>query len=250
MTDRIVVFLGPTLERDRAEAILDAIYLPPVEQGAVVRAVKTYEPRVLVLIDGAFARVPAVRHKEILWALSRGVLVFGAASMGALRAAELFGFGMQGHGLIYRWYRATPLADDDEVAVAMTPSSIGAHPLSDALINIRLTLRRAERAGLVRAHQRRSLEDIARGIHFVDRTFAHVFARARASWDEEWRQDLPPLERWIAENAVDQKRNDAVGLLEKLATGMTLPPRAGEIASFRWTEALIDDLDAAGIEAE
>ena len=42
---------------------------------------------------GAFASVPAVRHKEILWALSEGIPVIGAASIGALRAAELTAFG-------------------------------------------------------------------------------------------------------------------------------------------------------------
>ena len=72
------------------------IYLPPAEQGSVVRAVRAYQPRAIVLIDGSFGKVPAVRHKEILWALAKGIPVFGRASMGALRAAELAGFGMQG----------------------------------------------------------------------------------------------------------------------------------------------------------
>ena len=139
----VAVFLGPTLPRAEAAAILDATYLPPAEQGSVVRAVRTYRPEAIVLIDGSFGKVPAVRHKEILWALSKGIPVFGAASMGALRAAELAAVGMQGHGFVYRWYSLTPLADDDEVAVAMSPPELGAEALSEALINIRLTLRLA-----------------------------------------------------------------------------------------------------------
>ena len=47
-------------------------------------------PPPILIIDGVFQSEPAVRHKEILWALSLGVPVVGAASMGALRAAELF----------------------------------------------------------------------------------------------------------------------------------------------------------------
>ena len=47
-------------------------------------------PRQSLIIDGSFQSQPAVRHKEILWALSRGIPVIGAASMGALRAAELY----------------------------------------------------------------------------------------------------------------------------------------------------------------
>src|SRR5262245_46471096 len=107
----IAVFLGPTLAPDVAAKHLDACYLPPAEQGAIFDAAKRLNPRGIALIDGAFAKVPAVRHKEILWAISRGIPVFGAASMGALRAAELHAYGMRGHGLIYRWYRAMPFAD-------------------------------------------------------------------------------------------------------------------------------------------
>ena len=56
------------------------------------------------LIDGYFDGVPAVAHKEILWALDQGIRVLGAASMGALRAAELAPFGMEGVGAIWRDY--------------------------------------------------------------------------------------------------------------------------------------------------
>jgi hypothetical protein len=45
-----------------------------------------------------FDSTPAVLHKEILWAMDRGVGVSGAASMGALRAAELHWYGMVGVG--------------------------------------------------------------------------------------------------------------------------------------------------------
>ncbi|TIQ82674.1 MAG: hypothetical protein E5X64_35880, partial [Mesorhizobium sp.] len=65
----------------------------------------------------------------------------------------------------------TPLADDDEVAVAMCPSELGAAALSEALINIRLTLKQALRAGIINALERRSLEVLARDTHFVDRSY-------------------------------------------------------------------------------
>ena len=66
MSRDIVVFLGPTLPRDRASSYLRALYLPPAEQGSVFQAARALQPRAIVLIDGAFAKVPAVRHKEIL----------------------------------------------------------------------------------------------------------------------------------------------------------------------------------------
>src|SRR5215212_2065593 len=98
MGNPVCVFLGPTLPLDVATCHLDAEYFGPAEQGSVYDVVQRFKPGIIVLIDGAFARVPAVRHKEILFALSRGIDVHGAASMGALRAAELAPFGMKGHG--------------------------------------------------------------------------------------------------------------------------------------------------------
>ena len=62
-------------------------------------------PRAVGIIDGYFQQVPSVWHKEILWAMAQGVHVFGSASMGALRAAELAPFGMRGVGLIFEAYR-------------------------------------------------------------------------------------------------------------------------------------------------
>ena len=96
----IVVFVGPTLDRNSASKELDATYLPPASQGDVYLAARA-RPWAIGIVDGYFQRVPAVWHKEILWALSRGVHVFGAASMGALRAAELAPFGMRGVGKIF-----------------------------------------------------------------------------------------------------------------------------------------------------
>src|SRR5262249_44516336 len=113
----LVVFTGPTLSAAEASAELEALYLPPVAQGDVYRAA-LQGPRAIGIIDGTFERDPAVWHKEILWAMERGIRVFGSASMGALRAAELASFGMEGVGAIFAAYRDGVLEDDDEVAVA------------------------------------------------------------------------------------------------------------------------------------
>ena len=93
-------------------------------------------------MDGVFERVPAVWHKEILFALSEGIHVYGAASMGALRAAELDRFGMRGVGEVYRAYADGVLEDDDEVAVAHAGAEDGFRPISDSMVDIRATLER------------------------------------------------------------------------------------------------------------
>ncbi len=112
-----VIFTGPTLSAADAKRVLDADYLPPAAEGDVYRVARQ-GPQVIGIIDGYFERVPAVWHKEILWAMSQGIHVFGAASMGALRAAELEAFGMEGVGAIFEAFRDGALEDDDEVAVA------------------------------------------------------------------------------------------------------------------------------------
>jgi len=86
----VYVFCGPT---HVAAGDLDPgwVLLPPAEQGDVYRAAAR-KPDAIGIVDGRFQDVPAVWHKEVLWAMSRGIPVYGAASMGALRAAELAAF--------------------------------------------------------------------------------------------------------------------------------------------------------------
>ena len=140
----VVVFTGPTLRQAEAEARLGGIVLPPARQGDIWRAVHAHKPVAIGLIDGVFFHEPAVWHREILWAMAEGVHVFGAASMGALRAAELAPFGMQGVGRVFEALRdglwpgfAEPFEDDDEVAVIHAPAELGHAPLSDAMVDLR-----------------------------------------------------------------------------------------------------------------
>ena len=114
---RAVIFAGPSLPPDaRPDLGLNIDWLPPVRQGDLYR-VALRRPAVIGVIDGYFEVTPTVWHKEILWAMTQGIHVFGAASIGALRAAELDVFGMKGIGRIYEDFRDGVLLDDDEVAV-------------------------------------------------------------------------------------------------------------------------------------
>jgi hypothetical protein len=167
--------------------------------------------------------------------------------MGALRAAELTAFGMHGYGFIHRWYALTPLADDDEVAVAMCPPELGAAALSEALINMRLTLSRASRAGIIDAAERRSLEGRARDTHFVDRGYARLLADARLTLGGRSAGALDRLADWLPLSAIDRKREDATGLLAKLASCPELLAQAPKTPPFTLTEAWAYDLDAAGL---
>ncbi|KAF5881978.1 TfuA-like protein [Rhizobium sp. PEPV16] len=245
MRDDFVVFLGPTLSATEARKYLEAIYLPPVGCGDVVRAVADYAPSAIVLIDGVFAQRPAVRHQEILWAMARGLRIYGAASIGALRAAELAPLGMIGHGLIYRWYRRHPLADDADVTVPMAPVELGSRALGDALIDIRLSLKKAARVGVIERRLRDRLESLARSLHFSERSFARVFAAAENNLSAV--DQIAVLKAWLKAGAINQKRNDAVNLLRYLADHKINGLNEPLSFEFELTESFADDMEYCGM---
>lgn len=75
--------------------------------------------------------------KEILDLLHRGVHVWGASSMGALRAAELAPFGMRGFGRVFESYVQGEIEGDDEVAVLHAPEEMGYAVLTKSLVNVK-----------------------------------------------------------------------------------------------------------------
>jgi hypothetical protein len=216
-----VVFVGPTLSAEEARAELDAVYLPPVSLGDVYRTLER-RPRAIGIIDGYFERVPAVWHKEIMWAMTQGVHVFGSASMGALRAAELAVFGMEGVGAIFEAYRDGTLEDDDEVAVAHGPADMGYRGRSEAMVNIRCTLARALEDRVISSSTRGALESAAKALFYPERSYPRLLQLGVE-------QGLPPaelaaLEAWLPHGRVNQKRTDAIAMLavmrERLASGI------------------------------
>ena len=204
------IFLGPTLPVETARAALDAVYLPPAAQGDVYRAALR-KPQAIGIIDGYFECIPAVWHKEILWALAQGIQVFGCSSMGALRAAELAAFGMEGVGKIFEAFREGRLEDDDEVAVAHTPASHNYQSASVALVNIRATLAAAAEAGIIGRATRRRLERIAKAIPYAERSYPAVLERGTRAFGSS--QEREEFRGWLPGGAVDQKQMDALAML-------------------------------------
>jgi hypothetical protein len=164
---RVVVFTGPSLHPDRAKALLNATILPPIKRGDLDR-VSTLKPAVIGIVDGEFYQSLAVSPKEILPLLESGVKVFGASSMGALRAVELRYCGMIGVGRIYRLFRGGILEADDEVALAYSPSTYEA--LSEPLVNTRYILRAAVQRGILTRAQAGETVRKLKGVYFPERT--------------------------------------------------------------------------------
>jgi len=140
----VVVFAGPCLSRldDRRRAALlpaGTELRPPAKRGDVLAALSE-DPHTIVLLDGYFFHELSVAHKELLYALDAGVRVIGAASMGALRAAEMERFGMIGVGTIFEWFSSGELEGDDEVTVLHFPEEERYRLLTVALVELRHAL--------------------------------------------------------------------------------------------------------------
>jgi hypothetical protein len=226
----ICLFIGPTLPQKEAASLGDLIILPPAAQGDVWRAAQV-RPRGIGIVDGYFCGAPSVWHKEILWALSRGIHVFGSSSMGALRAAELHAFGMRGIGRIFEAYRDGRLEDDDEVAVSHGPAELGYPALSEAMVNIRATLARAEAEGVLAPAARRSLEARAKGLHFPERNWAALLDEASGAD----RAALDGLRGWLPQGRVDQKRADALEMIAAMEEALAQPEPPTVSFRFEWT---------------
>ena len=218
-----VVFLGPSLPLSDARAILQADYRPPAGFGDVYRAASGRpRPKAICLIDGVFQSVPSVRHKEILWAMSEGIHVFGGASLGALRAAELHSFGMVGVGRVFADYRDGRLQDDDEVAVDHGPPEFGHRPLSEPMVNVRATLAAAETAGLLSAATAAALLSLSKEMFYKRRSYDTVLQAARQSGCAV--AELEALRAWLPGGRVDQKRGDAENTLRAVAEFLASAP--------------------------
>ncbi|MCK9630543.1 MAG: TfuA-related McrA-glycine thioamidation protein [Methanoregula sp.] len=209
---RIIVFLGPSLDLNSAEKILAAEYRPPAKRGDLLRAVEDGAD-IIGLIDGVFHQESAVAHREILAAVKKSVKVVGASSMGALRAAEMDTLGMTGIGEVYRMYKSGELISDDEVALVFDPET--GFSLSEPLINIRFTLRDAEKQGIITPKDHAALLSAAQSIFYPQRTYPRIVLSAMDAVDSGTQERFLA---WVRTHACDQKRVDAVAALEYIRT--------------------------------
>jgi hypothetical protein len=211
----VCVFLGPSVPLAAARAILDATYLPPVAMGDVYRVVRDRAPAVIAIIDGFFEQVPAVWHKELLFALERGVRVLGASSMGALRAAEMADLGVEGVGEIFAAYRTGALTDDDEVAVVHATADDGYRPLSEAMVNLRAGLARARERGAITRPTHDALVAAGKATFYADRSWPRLYRDGRERGLDPG--ELAALEAVVRAERPNLKRADGEALLAQIA---------------------------------
>ncbi|MET7944388.1 TfuA domain-containing protein [Streptomyces sp. NPDC005302] len=214
----IHVYCGPTLGPDDPVLAHPAVrWLAPARHGDFFDPVIA-DTDTVVLVDGVYHQAPAVRHKELLALMARGVRVIGAASIGALRAAELHQFGVEGVGAVFELYRSGRLTADDEVAVGQDP--VDGRALTWPLVNLRHVLGLAAAAGVLPPGPRpvdRLLDEL-RGVYYAQRTPAAVRAVCR-------RAGAGPFVEWLDEQRAadarfgDVKYSDAVAAVRVALEG-------------------------------
>ena len=208
---KIIVYAGLSIPFDEAREILDSsddievIYKRPIKRGDLNLALKEH-PDIIVIIDGVFHQNSAVGHKEILSVINSGVKVFGASSMGALRASELDTLGMMGIGYVYNQYASGEVDSDDDVAVMLDSETLEA--LSEPLINMKYVFTNAVSENIITESEKDELLSIAKKTYYPKRNYSQTLSKS--SLDDDKKDKLIDFIR----QSQDIKKEDAREFLE------------------------------------
>jgi TfuA protein len=207
-----VIFLGPSLSRDKARKILDADYRLPAKKGDLLQLILK-EVDIVGLVDGYFLQdYPPTPIEVYNLVRKRNVKVLGSSSLGALRAVELGKYGMIGIGKIFRLFRDGILESDDEVAVTFTDYT---NYKSEALIDIRYNLFLAQKYKIIDIITGRSILKISKQTYFPYRTYEDILDKCKLKYPEIHSQ-LESFRDYILNNKKSLKEMDAVRLLKHI----------------------------------
>lgn len=191
-----IIFCESTLSKKELELEYPGewVVYPAVRRGDIYSIINREEAiECLAIVDGLFDQCLSVSHKEILLALKKGISVIGLSSMGALRASELYNYGMLGSGEVFKRYKDQLIDSDEEVAISYTQRK-GKMYSTVPLINIRLSVEKHELGN--------SIIQTSRKIFFKERT-----------WDRV-QQELTKKQFVFLKNSyVDQKKKDLLNFL-------------------------------------
>lgn len=209
---KIAIFSKLTLKEDEIKDILkEADVFPPIKRGDLMDSkIDSYD--IIGIIDGVFLQNSAVAHREILKRLNEGKKIFGASSMGALRASELDTYGMIGVGKIYEYYKNGIITDDDEVAVTFSEDF---HQITFSMINFRIMVQNAIKDGIIHEKDGEDLLKIAKSLYYPLRTFENVLEKSK--FEEDMKEKL--LSYFKTQD--DIKRSDAFEMLYKIKKYIT-----------------------------
>jgi len=213
--EKPVIFLGPSLSHEKARKIFDADYRPPAKKGDFLRLAADPDAKLVGFVDGVFLQdYPPTPIEVYHLARKEGVLLAGAASLGALRAVELEKFGMVGIGKIFQLYKTGRVDADDELAVTFAPE--GDYRLqSEAMIDIRYNLFLARKNEVISRNAKIALVRVAKEIYFPHRNYAHIIEEAKKR-HHALAGEIDSFGSYIASNRKSLKEIDAIRLVQYL----------------------------------
>jgi hypothetical protein len=212
---KIIIYLGPSLPLEEAKNILssdsrrEVVFAPPIRRGDIPKAVSEgFE--IVGIIDGVFFRESAVSPRELMDILKSNVKIYGSSSMGALRASELDRYGMVGVGKIYQSYRDGTLNSDDEVALSFDSEEYT--PISEPLVNIRETIKKAVDENIINKEESEIIFKSAKSLYFPERRWNKIIENSERLMGKS----LSIFSEFIKKNRVDIKKEDAILLLKRI----------------------------------
>jgi hypothetical protein len=220
------VFSGPSTAGSAVLEMPEVCPHPPVMHGDLYRLRLEPGDKVLI-VDGLYQHEAPVRHKEILSLCASGVRVYGAASIGALRASELHGLGMSGLGTVFGWYRDGRLNSDADVAVVHGDADVSFRAFTHAMVSILDRCEELQRTGRLDAHSAAAVTEIARSVHFTERSSTALLVAARKHGQESAMHTVVTA---LSDVGNDIKRRDAATAIRALVEAGPAPLSDREIA--------------------
>ena len=212
----VVVFVGPSLDPEKARKILEADYRPPAKKGDLIKLIMSLDEKetVVGLVDGYFLLDYPPTPIEVYQLIVRpNTVVIGSSSIGALRAVELEKFGMIGIGKIFQLFKLGKLDADDEVAVTFSQDLYRLQ--SEAMVDIRYNLYLSLKRGFVDKETKDAIAKVAKSIYFPYRTYQNIIEETIKNYPQ-LENNARRFEAYILRNRKSLKERDALKLIEHI----------------------------------
>lgn len=204
------VYGGLSISEEQTHSILPyAEFSGPVQRGDLPRDL-SLGFQCIVIVDGVFQQALSVSPGEVLDAIRYGVRVYGASSMGAMRAAELETLGMIGVGRVFSEIKKRSYFRDDYLGQAFSPDA--AKALSLSFIDIEVGSEELVRRGKITPKQRVQILKIYEGLHFSERNPATLVKKMAVAKDSALASMAVNMPRLIQ----SVKKRDAIEVLNRV----------------------------------
>ena len=221
------VFAGPSLPPAFRTAWDQGVIVfhPPLAQADLASFVDTLtSPTTILILDAFYKDRPSIWHKEVLYALEQGHVIYGSSSLGAVRAVECERFGMKGLGRIFSYFKSGLLFDDADVALLHDNDDFRSYtvPICDLFAWV-------DNSGF-ELQDCISICNLARSIHYESRTISRLVTAVNAdsSLSDSLKNDFLEL---ISKNPLSQKIQDSIDSINTIL-GSDVDPNCSASPSF------------------